>query len=226
MDNCAADAAKAQSDPRLMDLLHLESLAIEFYFRLGFDPAEPTDTFTLAKRYWQLKGWRSEVITRPPSLLGDRPACLWWLRDEPSIALRRTVAIEIAQHMVGHELSHLILERPHDGTVMLERQCDYLGACLMAPRPAVARMFKAHGWKLRRIAQAVVATETWVSLRLGEALGFPLAAISPKLVRTRGPEDFVWPDEGTIREFARQPGPGLTKVRISDQPARIVLVAD
>jgi hypothetical protein len=61
---------------------------------------------------------------------------------------------------------------------------------------------------------------------MGEVLSMPLAAVSPALVRVRGPDAFVWPDESTIRRWGRSPGPGLRKVVITDGRGRTALVAE
>lgn len=204
-----------------MDLLFLEELAVETYRRHKFDPARPVSLYTLAREMYG-----DDVIVRPNQLVGARPANAGWSHGKVRIGLRRTVPPEEAQHYIGHELSHLLLGRPHTGDAALEAACDYLGAALMAPRPAVLALYRAFGWSIREIADEVVATQTWAALRLGEALRVPLAAVSPATVRVRGPEGFVWPAEGEIRKLAKRPGPGLHKVRVTDRPARAVLVAD
>jgi hypothetical protein len=209
-----------------MDLLHLESVAVETYERLGLDPSEPVDTCKLARLRFRGRGDSTPIVTRPPSLLGARPGAVWWKGETPFIAVRKTVPIEIVQHVVGHEMGHLLLGRKHDSDPDLEAACDYLGACLMAPRPAVLALHRAHGWKLREIAEEVCATQTWAALRLGEALGIPLAAISPVAVRVRGPEEWAWPSEPEIRQLARRQRPGLKKVAITDQRARCAIICE
>lgn len=209
-----------------MDLLHLEAIAVERYERLGLDPCEPVNTCSLARMMFRSKDDRTPIVTRPPSLLGDRPGAVWWKGETPFIAVRRTVPLELVGHVVGHEAAHLLLGRKHDGDPDLEAACDYLGACLMAPRPAMLALHRAFGWELGEIADEVVATQTWAALRLGEALRVPLAAISPVAVRVRGPEEWAWPDEPELRRLSRRPKPGIKKVCITDQRARCALICD
>lgn len=62
--------------------------------------------------------------------------------------------------------------------------------------------------------------------RLAEVLRTPLAAVGPLAVRVRGPEDWVWPDEPTLRRWAGgRAGRGVRKVRVTDRPARALLIA-
>jgi hypothetical protein len=202
-----------------MDLGQLEGIAVEFYRRHKLDPSVPVDTFRLAR----LEGLE---IRRPLSLLGARPGTLMWIGEKRAIAIRKRVPLEIAQHVAGHELAHRELGQPHDGDPLLEQACDYLGACLMLPAPAVASLHREYGWRLPDFAEHVVATQTLIALRLAEALRVPAAVVSPERVRVRGPEAWVWPAEREIRHIARRGRPGLQKVRITDQPARCALFAE
>lgn len=205
-----------------MDLITLESLAVEEYRARGLDPAEPVSTLRLAR----LK-FHPGVITRPPTFAARFPSCTG---TDPRtglryIGLKRTIPRDEVQWYCGHELAHLILGVPHGKGAAIEAACDYLGACLMAPRPAVHALYRACGFDVSAIAKHVVATQTWAGLRLAEALLVPLAAVGPT-VRVRGPEEWAWPDEGTIRGWARgKAGPGLRKVRVTDRPGRMLLAA-
>src|SRR5690242_1092949 len=116
-----------------MDIFTLESIAISFYQRHKFDPSDPTSTFKLARAELG-----PEAITRPPTLLGAYPASLYGDPARPKIAIRRTVPRDEQQFYVGHELAHYLLGKPHGAGAEIEAACDYLGAALMAPRPAVA----------------------------------------------------------------------------------------
>lgn len=199
----------------------LEGIAIDAYRRAGLDPQQPVSTLKLARL---LHG--PETIMRVPSLLGGRQAALCWVNGTPRIALRKCIPLDYLGHCCGHELAHVELGRPHDGDPDLEGECDYLASCFMATRPAALSLHRAFGWELREIANEVVATQTWAALRLGETLLVPVAAVSPTTVRVRGPEETSWPDEATIRSWARRPGPGLRKIRIDDQRGRAAIVAD
>lgn len=204
-----------------MDFIELEAIAVETYQRHGFDPAVPVSTFKIARAVLN----DPEPVTRPPTLLGF-PSTVYRSGARTKIALRRSVPDDEALFYVGHELGHILLGKPQGGGAEIEGMCDYLGAALMAPRPAVMGLHRAFGWDLEAIGDVVCATQSWAALRLGETLRVPLAAVSPALVRVRGPEEHVWPEEETIRRWARgKPGPGLRKVAVTDRPRRIVLTA-
>lgn len=202
-----------------MDLHGLEAFAVETYERCGLDAAKPVSTFRIARLLFG-----PSVICRDATLVGPYPAASALVAGVPRIAIRRTVPLDEQQFYVAHELGHLLL--PDQRSETIEAECDYFAAALMAPRPAVFSLHRAFGWNLRAIAEEVVGTQTWAALRLGEALRAPLAAVSPVTVRVRGPEDFAWPEETTIRRWARKPGPGLRKVAITDRPRRAVLLAE
>lgn len=204
-----------------MDIIELESVATQFYQRFRLPPDEPVSTYKLARlRYGR------GTITRPPTLLGRFPSCAYLLQGIQHIAVRRSVPDDEAQWYLGHELAHLELGKPHGAGAEVEANCDYLAACLMAPRSAVLALHRAFGWDLRGIAREVVATQTWAGLRLAEALLVPLAAVGPS-VRVRGPEEWVWPDEPTIRGWARGRScpVGVKKIRVTDRPKRALLAA-
>jgi hypothetical protein len=206
-----------------MDHITLESIAVETYRRHGFAPDEPLCTFKLARKVLD----HPHPITRPVALLGRYPAALY--RDAEQcwrISLRKTVPDDETRFYIGHELAHHLLGKPHGAGADIERWCDYLGACLLAPRPAASRLRSFFGEDFRAIAEELGCTQTWAALRLGEVAGLPLATVGPQAVRVRGPEDWVWPEEQTIRAWASgRVGPGVTKVRITDRPKRCVLRA-
>lgn len=205
-----------------MDLIELEAIAVETYQRLDLDPARPVSTFRVAREMLQ----DGHAITRPPTLLGRYPACIYHVEGRPKIALRRTIPDDEQQFYVGHELAHLLLGKPHGSGHEIEAACNYLGAALMAPRPAVFALYKSFGWNVSQIAKKVVATQTWAALRLGEAMLVPLATVGPIAVRVRGPEEWCWPDERTIVEWARgTPGFGLKKIRVTDRTRRTIITA-
>lgn len=204
-----------------MDLADLETIATSTYERHGFSPDRAVSTFKLARK---IHG--SDCIVRPHTLLGAYPASTTHLEGRPRFALRKTVPDDEAQFYIGHELAHDLLGLPHGKGAEIESACDYLAACLIAPRAAVVALYRAFGWDLRAIADEVVATQTWAALRLAETMREPLAAISPIAVRVRGPEEWVWPSEPEIRRMARRPGPGIKKIRVTDRPKRAVILAD
>ena len=201
-----------------MDLGELEALALSLYAELEVDPERPPNTVRLAR------AWSIGVERRP---LVATPAALQRFAGKTTIVVRPTVAPEYLNFFVGHELGHVLLERAGYVGEDLEACCDYLGAALMLPRAAVRAAYQAEGLRAPRVlADSLMCTQTAAALRLGEVVGVPLAAVSPALVRVRGPDAFVWPDEATIRSWAARARPGLTKVKLTDQRGRVALVAD
>jgi hypothetical protein len=202
-----------------MDPRDLEALGVEAYERHRLDPSTPISPAKLAR----LELGADSIVRAPLTTSG--PARLFWHNGRRRIAVKSRLPAVYARFYVGHELAHHALERAGYVGEDLEQACDYLGAVFMAPRPAALRLHRAFGFDLGAIAKAVGSTQTWAALRLGEALVVPLVAVSPALVRVRGPEDWVWPDERTIRRAARAPTPGLRKVEITDGRGRVALVA-
>lgn len=202
-----------------MDVAALEGLAIATYERAGIDPAKPVSPLRVARK---LLG--DDAIVRPPSMLGP-PAALIAIDGERRIAVKRSVPIEYARFFVGHELGHLVLEREGYVGDDVEVCCDYFAAALIAPRPAVFGLQRAFGFDLPEIARAAGSTQTWAALRCAEVLRLPLAVIAAT-VRVRGPEEWIWPEEETLRRWARRPPSGLAKTTLTDDRRRVVLVAD
>lgn len=201
-----------------MDVAELEGIAVEAHERAGSDPERPWSTFRLARA---LLG--PGAVVRPTSIAGA-PAATYTLNGQRTIAVKARLPIAYAAFFCGHELAHVFLEKYVGDD--LEPACDYLGAALVAPRPAVIRAHRAHGFDLAGHAAEFVATQTLCALRVGEVLRLPLAVVAPT-VRVRGPEEWVWPDERTLRAWARRPPPGLelAKTRLTDDPGRVVLRA-
>lgn len=198
--------------------LELEGIAEAAYREAGMDSERP-NVAGLARK---LLG-PNAIIRGPRPLSG--PAALIRIRDEWKIFLSRSLTREYALFAVGHELGHWLLRR--DGGISdSERAADYLGAALLAPRRAFLTARRAVGDDFTALAEAFATTETGAALRLGEVAREPLAVISPQQVRVRGPEEWVWPDEQTLRRWGRRPVPGLRKTRLSDDPRRIVLNAE
>lgn len=175
--------------------------------------------FTLARK---LTGFE---VSRPSTMVGA-PASTYRLDGKRRVAVKRGLPPHWAQFFCGHENSHILLEREGYVGDDLEVCCDYLAAALIAPRPAIVSMQRTFGFDLASIAAEVGGSQTWAALRVGEVLGMPLAVIAPT-VRVRGPEEWVWPDETTLRRWSRGRVPkGLARTRLTDDRARVVLVAD
>ncbi len=161
-----------------------------------------------AVEYAQLRG--DGALTR----VGDR-----W-----RIYLRRGLSLERKAFALSHEIAEWWL-RVREGYVGedVEHGANYIAAAIMAPRRAFARSLRAHGHDFAELAADFRTTETHVALREAELADIPRAVVSPALVRVRGPHDWVWPNEGVVRRWARAGAPGVTKVRLTDDPRRIVL---
>lgn len=204
----------------MIDIADLEGAAVEAYVRIGLDPSEPCATAKLARLVLRDPG----VIVRG-NLVGQI-AATGWSMGAPKIMVRKSLPIEYAQHAIGHELAHFLLENEHACNDEIELACDYLGAALMCPLPAVMALYRAHGFDLSLVADEVVATQTWAALRLGEVLHIPLVVVA-NIIRVRGPEEQVWPAESVLRAWAtaRKPPRGLTRMKMTDQPKRVVLHA-
>jgi hypothetical protein len=196
-----------------------EQLAFEFYERNGYDPAEPVDPFTLTSAFLG-----PGTIIRTTGLVSG-PAATFVVNGKRKIALRHGLRIEDAAFYCAHELGHIVFDELGYHEDDLEAQCDLFAAALLAPRPAVVQLHRAFGFDLPSIADHIGSTETWAALRIGEVLRLPLAVVATK-VRVRGPEEWVWPDEPTLRQWARRPPPGIAKVRLTDDPRRAVIRPD
>ncbi len=199
--------------------LELEGIAEAAYRDAGLDPEQPQ----LGRLVRALLG--PGAVERGPRPLSG-PAALIRVHDEWRIVVGRRLPRLYALFAIGHELGHWLLARHGFQSEDEERAADYLGGALLAPRRAFLAARRALGNDLPALAAAFSTTETGAALRLGEVLSQPLAVVSPQLVRVRGPEEWVWPDEGTLRRWARRGAPGLRKVKLTDDPRRVVLDID
>jgi hypothetical protein len=222
-----------------VDANDLEELAVATYTRHGFDSSEPASPAALATSIlktdkpfefvrWIVAGngarhahgalFRFDGQRRIAVARGSSPA----LKPHPT-RLRNAYQL----FAICHELAHIILEEAAYAGDRLEDSCDYLGACLIAPRPAMRKLHESFGMKLGPIADATASTQTWAVLRLGEVLGVPLAQVQPTKVRYRGAPDqlSLFPDEATLRAWASaQPRPGLVRVKIADARGRAAII--
>lgn len=201
-----------------MEQLELEGIADSAYKRAGLDPERP-DVVRLARA---LLG--PDAVTKGPRPL-HAPAVLLRVHDRWRIVVARSLPREYALFCVAHELGHWLLDEEHARTLdgEEERRADFLGGALLAPRAAFRAALRSLGADLAELAEAFRTTETGAALRLGEVTGQPLAVVAPQRVRVRGPEEWIWPDERTLRAWARRPAPGLRKTVLTDDPRRVVL---
>lgn len=199
--------------------LELEGIADAAYAEAKQDPEQP-NVVRLARA---LLG--ADAIQRGPRPI-SAPAALFRVGGEWRILLARSLPKAYALFAVGHELGHWLLRRHGVQVDDEERAADYLGGALLAPRRAFLAARRVVGDDFAELAETFSTTETGAALRLGEVLDQPLAVVAPQRVRVRGPEEWIWPDEGTLRRWARRPARGLRKVRLTDDPRRVVLDAE
>jgi hypothetical protein len=196
----------------------VEGLAVDFYRRLGFDPAVPVDVFRLARK---LLG--PDAIERGTSIAG-LPAKLFIVNGERRIAISRKLAATYARFFAGHELGHVVFDELGYHEDDLEQACDTFGAAVMAPMPAINAMLRAFGRDHEAIAEEVCATQTWAALRIAECLRIPRAIITPAKLYVRGPEAFEWGPKDALRRLVKGPArPGITKVKLTDDPSRVMI---
>lgn len=196
----------------------LEHIAEAAYRDVGLDPERPHPT-RLARALLGV-----DAVLRGPRPVAT-PAALVRVGESWRIVIGRSLPPLYALFAVAHELGHWLLRR-HGLDDTDEAAADYLGAALVAPRPAFRAAWRTKGCELAQLAEALHMTETGAALRLGEVLRVPLAVVAPHRVRVRGPEAWIWPAEPTLRGWARRPAPGLRRVRLTDDPRRVVLEAE
>jgi hypothetical protein len=204
-----------------LDAATIEGMAIDLYRRLDLDPGTPVDTFRLARMLFG-----RDAIERVSSIVGERGKT-YVVRGQRRIAVCRRLPIDVAHHVVGHELGHAMLDEIDYSEEDTERVCDQIGAALMAPLPAVRSMIRTFGPDHELIADEIVATQTWAALRIAEASGMSRAVLTPQRVYVRGPDTFVW-CERSLRALARDPRsrPGVAKTRLTDARERCIIDLD
>jgi hypothetical protein len=138
------------------------------------------------------------------------------------IAVRSSLSFIRRQFVVAHELGHYLLSR--EGVPSAEQQedwCDYVGAAIQMPRGAFRRRSAETGQNWTQLALDFHVTETSAALRRAETTGEPMAIVCPHRVYARG--EAQWPEETTLRRWARQGGPGLRTARLGDDRRRTVV---
>lgn len=188
----------------------------DLYQRARIDPDEPANMLTLAK------GLGLEVhVLRPAPFPGD--GALVRVYEQWKVFIRGGIERERKRFALAHEIAEWALRGQVDEQI--EEACNAVAAALIAP----ARAFRARrnevGRNWEQLALPFGMTQTGAALRDGEVIGEPLAVVA-KLVRVRGPDSWVWPDELTLRRWASKPPPGLAKARLTDDPKRIVLLPE
>lgn len=204
-----------------MEQLELEGIA-DAIVRAGGQDEEDAPKLAALVRFHLGPG---SVDYAPTTLPGD--AALVRIYDDWRIYVRRGLSVERRAFAIAHELAEWWLRvRENYSGGDVEGAANYLAAAVMSPRRAFQRALSEHGSDFVELARAFRTTETQVALREAELAHMPRAVISPALVRVRGPEAWVWPEESVVRGWARRPMPGLQKTRLTDDPKRMVIDVD
>lgn len=166
-------------------------------------------------------------IGSPPTLAKMRgEADLVTVRGQPRIYVRAGTPPGRARWLACHELAHWWLRTAGLAQRdIVEVQCDVLGAILVAPGRAVTRAVRMVGKDPVEIAKTLRTTQSLALLRLGETGHVPSALVEAHRALLRG-EAYRWPDEATLRKALRQELDGLRRVRITDEPRRVGLLAE
>jgi hypothetical protein len=194
------------------------------YAALGFDPWNPPKNLLLIAR--ALFGVRGVVIAVRREMKGDgmiipeaEPsdalASPWVMYLRPRVSPRRrkwAIAHEIAEWMLRN-----VRAEPH-----IEALADRIAAALIAPRQAYLAFHRAYGLDLPRLAAAFNVTESCMARRFGEATGTPTLLVTPVGRDQRG-APFVF-GAMPVREVAKRPG--VRSIEITDDPRRVLLVAE
>ncbi len=192
-----------------MDAPDLELVVEDLYRRAGASDADAWLPSRLAR----------VLLGRPVLTVPNLKAyaSLSRVQDRDVIAVRRTLPSAIAEWAIGHELAHW-------AGVEDEREANYVGAAILLRRRPFLRALYATEGDWAELAETFGTTSTSAVLRAGELEGRPLAVVTPARVYARGRAE--WPDEGTLRRWARQGGPGVRRAKLRDDPRRVVLEGD
>lgn len=201
-----------------MDVWALDWWQRDIFERAGCDPDEAVSPLRLARALLGEDGVR--VV---PHVALPADGQLVKLNGRDMIFLRKGLSRERARFLIAHELAELALRGIVDEQI--ENACNAIAAAVLAPRRAFSARMRAVGRNWEQLALPFGMTQTAAALRAGEADRMPLAVVA-KIVRTRGPDEFQWPEERVLRRWATSPPAGLAKTRLTDDPKRVVLVAD
>jgi hypothetical protein len=159
-----------------------------------------------------------------PGLRGG-DAKIHTVNHRPTICVRAKLGKESLRWAILHELAEWHLQRVGYRGEDVELVAEALTAALVVPRRDYQKALRTHGERWEQLAIDFSTTQTCVALRHGEVTDEPLAVIAPATVRVRGRE-WTWPEERAIRLLARAERPGLRRAKLTDDPRRVVLVAD
>lgn len=125
---------------------------------------------------------------------------------------------------LSHELAHVVCEEAGFTGPNLEEMCDYIGAAFQTRRKPFSNRVREVGANFRQLALDFGTTESWIALRYGEVTRQPLALVAPKTVRVRG-RVWEWGTIDNVRRMALHGARGVAKASLSDDPARVALLA-
>ena len=148
------------------------------------------------------------------------------VQGQPRIYVRAGTPPPRARWLACHELAHwwLIKSRQEEAW-HVEEQANALGAILVAPGRAVTRAVRETGCDPIRIAELLETTQSLALLRIGETGHSPAALVRQRRTLVRGGE-LCWPCEARLRCALCQEIEGLRRVRITDEPRRVGLLAE
>ena len=215
-----ASASATTYRSRMLDadaLADIEGDCAAIHALAGVDPAKPFSVRTLAVR----------LMGRPPRFARIlREATIGTWAGGPQICIRHGTPGPRARWLTGHELAEWWYSRIGYRGEDREARCDALGAALVVPRVAFVRARRSHGDDPIALAEALKTTQSLALLRLGECIGTPVVLDRPAGPIVRGAE-YAWPPLPELRrELAREPRPGLRKVRITDEPRRTGVIGE
>lgn len=195
--------------------MHTEALeveALDLYHAAKLDPVGPSSVGVLVRR---LLG---TPIKAAPMRTG-REGALVRVGTKWRIYVRSGLAIARAKWVACHELAHWALDRHGTGT---ERECDALGAAIVAPAPRYVAI-RGRVASVVGVAAALGSTQSLAALREGEVLHVPVALVEPHRIVARGGFGSMF-DETAARNLASIEGRGIVQVRIDDEPDRFALM--
>lgn len=203
-----------------MEQLELEGITSALVRAGGQDTDEPPRLRSLT---FSLLGEGS--IELVPGLRTEgESACV---RGRWRIFLRRSLPAWRRPFVLAHELVEWWLHvREHYDGHDVEHCANFGAAAVIVPRRAFRRAVTVYGRELPALAEAFGTSQTLMALREEEIDRIPRAVITPDLVRVRGPEEWAWPDERTLRTWGRRPIPGLRKTVLTDAPRRVAIDAE
>jgi hypothetical protein len=190
----------------------------EVYRRARADPERPPGSVELAVA---LFGERCIRLADRRDLPGR--SALVWPEGEPVIHLRRDLTARQVNHAVAHELGEWILNTWAYHGPEAEDLSGRIGAALCVPRQAFRAAHYEIGENLPALCHAFTVSESLMSLRIGECLGYPTALITRRRVLIRG-NPWSWPRNLDGPALVRDAEAlGLHRERIRDARNRVVL---